>query len=137
MACLYIYSPFADIAGDEDGGDRFLQYAISQSMLESREGGGTEEMDIYEALRAPARSDSCLEIQRAIEASLSCTNSTSPNNNNTEDNALILPPPSPPLDNDLQLAIALSEKEQDADRRREREEQETLERILALSLTEQ
>uniref|UniRef100_A0A0K2T0F6 Ankyrin repeat domaincontaining protein 13Blike [Megachile rotundata] n=1 Tax=Lepeophtheirus salmonis TaxID=72036 RepID=A0A0K2T0F6_LEPSM len=134
--------------GPDDDEDRFLQYAISQSMSDGEE----EEIDIYEALRSPTHLDSYLDIKKAIEASFSSNNEAAPGatgGEGVEDpkhkrGDVVLPESkkkmesslSSPLSNDLELAIALSQKDQDNIVMREREEQEILERILALSMME-
>lgn len=83
-----------------------------------------------------------IQIQRAIELSLSNDKSGQSETieNNTTDGTREPPgdgvPAANSADDDLAMALQMSKREEEELRRRQKEEEETLQKILALSMTE-
>ncbi|XP_054257954.1 ankyrin repeat domain-containing protein 13D isoform X2 [Macrosteles quadrilineatus] len=107
------------ISLEED--DDMLQYAITQSLLES--GSEEDQVDIWEALQVQRPStpgyipeDEEKALQRAIQASLSSYQD---------------------LDPELLAVIQLSQQQREEEERQRQLEQETLDQVLKLSLQEQ
>jgi len=107
------------ISLEED--DDMLQYAITQSLLES--GSDEDQVDIWEALQVQRPNtpgyipdDEEKALQRAIQASLSSYQD---------------------LDPELLAVIQLSQQQREEEERQLRLEQETLDQVLKLSLQEQ
>ena len=151
----------------EDDDDQFLQYAIRQSMVDV-EGGKQrgelvktdqqkEEVDIWEALQvsrpnlttaamvggaAGTSGDIELEIQRAIELSLSCQkqrNGAPAGTNDSSSNILdsdVGRNCGEDEEDDLSRAIRLSQKEEEENRKKNEEEERLLKEIIELSLQE-